>query len=251
MESPFNDPKIAESLKITDVRRDTPVFVEAYRRLRKLITDGVLKKGDKLPGENTLASMLGIGRTSLRTALTVLYEDGYIITYRGRGSFVACGPEGEDGAFPSGIMLPPARIALQGKLSSEAPNVKKIENDGFLLDKLRPGERDIISEARMFLLDGKQAVYSTCYYIKGVLGDESAPGWNLWDSLSKEAASAECEMVSVPTDSVKSMYERCAFSGAGCLLVTSSYSNRRGELIAYSKDYYDCGTIRYRMTQRS
>ena len=85
----FADPAIRKQLKITTISRDTPVYIEIYRRIQRLIRQNLLQFGDQLPGEHELAAIMGVGRTSLRTALSILYEDGYIRTRKGKGSFVA------------------------------------------------------------------------------------------------------------------------------------------------------------------
>ncbi len=54
----------------------------------KLIADGKLKPGDKLPGERQLIETLGVGRSSLREALNRLETLGYIEIHKRRGNFV-------------------------------------------------------------------------------------------------------------------------------------------------------------------
>lgn len=54
----------------------------------KLIVDGKLKPGDRLPGERQLIEMLGVGRSSLREALNRLETLGYIEIHKRRGNFV-------------------------------------------------------------------------------------------------------------------------------------------------------------------
>ncbi|HET8679501.1 MAG TPA: GntR family transcriptional regulator, partial [bacterium] len=49
--------------------RRTKVYEEVAARLRRLIADGRLKPGDKLPPERELASALGVSRTSVRDAI--------------------------------------------------------------------------------------------------------------------------------------------------------------------------------------
>ncbi len=54
----------------------------------KLIVDGKLKPGDKLPGERQMIELLGVGRSSLREALNRLETLGYIEIHKRRGNFV-------------------------------------------------------------------------------------------------------------------------------------------------------------------
>jgi GntR family transcriptional repressor for pyruvate dehydrogenase complex len=55
-------------------------------QIKRLIADGVLMPGDRLPAERDLATQLGVSRPSLREALIRLEADGYIET-SGRGGF--------------------------------------------------------------------------------------------------------------------------------------------------------------------
>jgi GntR family transcriptional repressor for pyruvate dehydrogenase complex len=55
-------------------------------QIKRLISDGALTPGDRLPAERDLATQLGVSRPSLREALIRLEADGYIET-SGRGGF--------------------------------------------------------------------------------------------------------------------------------------------------------------------
>ena len=52
------------------------------------IQSGALKPGDKLPTEHELTKMFGVGRSSLREAMSALVLVGYIEVIQGRGTFV-------------------------------------------------------------------------------------------------------------------------------------------------------------------
>lgn len=75
----------------------------AYRGLadgiRRLVCDGRLLVGTRLPSERTLTSELGLSRTTVGAALEVLRAEGFVATRRGSGSVVAL-PSG-----PSGLAL--------------------------------------------------------------------------------------------------------------------------------------------------
>lgn len=59
------------------------------RRIEDLILDGVLRSGDRLPGERELAQRLGVSRPVLREALKRLEEQGLLAGRPGEGTFVA------------------------------------------------------------------------------------------------------------------------------------------------------------------
>lgn len=58
------------------------------RQIRQMITDGVVKAGEKLPSQRILSSTLNISRASLREALSVLETTGLIRVEPGRGAVV-------------------------------------------------------------------------------------------------------------------------------------------------------------------
>jgi len=59
----------------------------ALTGLRRLITDGILQPGVRIP-ENAVARSLGLSRTPMRTALKVLEAEGWVIRNAAGGYFV-------------------------------------------------------------------------------------------------------------------------------------------------------------------
>jgi GntR family transcriptional regulator len=60
----------------------------AEEALRNWLAPGRHREGDRLPTEHDLASMLGVSRGTLRTALRRLEETGEIVRRQGSGTFV-------------------------------------------------------------------------------------------------------------------------------------------------------------------
>ena len=86
---------------------------QTVRRLGEAIGLGLLEEGEKLPPEGEVAERFGISIMTLREALAILRESGYIETKRGRGG----------GTFVRGAAtFPPARQVRQilAKLSPES-----------------------------------------------------------------------------------------------------------------------------------
>ncbi len=247
----FDRPEIREQLRVTALDSDTAVYVEVYRRLRQLITDGVLQAGDLLPGEHTLADLMCVGRTSLRTALSVLYEDGYIKIVRGKGSFVL-GDRRTDKykrRFPAGITFPPERIALLGELGKSKATCRTIVGDAFLTDKLSPAEdEEIRFFTRLYYLDGEPAVIAQYSYRSSLFAQlkhdsRDTVEEKLFFALHQQAQTAECECI--PVRSVNGSEAYPAFEGDNHVLVATTYLGN-GKVIAYSKDYYNSDVLRFR-----
>lgn len=59
-----------------------------YEKLRQQIEKGTYAQGDLLPSENQLCSLFGITRPTVRQALIILENEGYIKKHQGKGSIV-------------------------------------------------------------------------------------------------------------------------------------------------------------------
>jgi GntR family transcriptional repressor for pyruvate dehydrogenase complex len=63
--------------------------VATARRLQAMISEGAFAAGEPMPPQRTLAQSLGVSRTSLREALSMLEAVGVLETRPRRGTFVA------------------------------------------------------------------------------------------------------------------------------------------------------------------
>ncbi|WP_195959881.1 GntR family transcriptional regulator, partial [Clostridium tertium] len=63
-------------------------YVEVYNTLFKMIKEEDLPDNYRLPSEPDLAKELGVSRTTLRQALSLLQDDGLIKNIRGKGNFI-------------------------------------------------------------------------------------------------------------------------------------------------------------------
>ncbi len=64
------------------------LYLDVYDKILKLINEGVYPVGSKLPAELELSKMMNVSRMTLRQALSLLQEDGYIVTIHGQGNFI-------------------------------------------------------------------------------------------------------------------------------------------------------------------
>ncbi|MBC7311348.1 MAG: GntR family transcriptional regulator, partial [Rhizobium sp.] len=62
---------------------------EVVQQIEMLILDGVLRDGDRLPGERDLAQDLDVSRPILREALKELEARGLLVSHHGGGTYVA------------------------------------------------------------------------------------------------------------------------------------------------------------------
>ena len=67
------------------------VYEEVMVRLAKLIRQGRLQPGDRLPAERALADRMHVSRATLREGLRVMQLQGLIVSRRGAGNYIAGG----------------------------------------------------------------------------------------------------------------------------------------------------------------
>ncbi len=71
-----------------------PRYRELYEQLRRHIEEGVYVPGDLLPSENELCAVNQVTRPTVRRALDLLANEGYIKKHQGLGSVVQNPPKG-------------------------------------------------------------------------------------------------------------------------------------------------------------
>ncbi|WP_018605838.1 FadR/GntR family transcriptional regulator [Uliginosibacterium gangwonense] len=73
----------------------------AAQNLQRLIADGTYAPGVALPSQRDLAETLGISRTSLREAISMLEALGFVRSHAGKGVFVTAGKGRDAGDIPA------------------------------------------------------------------------------------------------------------------------------------------------------
>jgi len=79
----------------------TPLYAQIVTELRRMIGDGSLKVGDRLPANRELAKTLGVNRNTITTAYSELAADGLITSRVGSGTYI------------SGVPAPPPAFRIR------------------------------------------------------------------------------------------------------------------------------------------
>lgn len=80
------------SARLVDAPEVTSARDRVVEHVRRLIEQGALGRGGRLPGERDLAQELGVSRPSVRSGLEALEAMGVVVSRRGAGTFIADGP---------------------------------------------------------------------------------------------------------------------------------------------------------------
>lgn len=236
--------ELERMLKLEDQTR-VPVYLQAYRKLRDLITGGYLKKGEKLIGEARLAEIMNIGRTSLRTALVLLYEDGYVVTLHGKGTFVTHELPAHANSAPKSCLTMRSRLEQMGWEVNVSPEIiSSVEDDAFLDEQLEANGQIITMVTCTYHIKDKPAVLSQMFFIAGMAKSI--------DELEKIFDSSVSYVTSsfTATSLKNAEFDVREFSNAkNVLLVSSVWYDAQSKPICYNKDYIDNDMCRYSICQ--
>src|SRR5690349_4996794 len=90
------------TLPVTLDRADPqPLGAQLADQVRRLVLDGVLDRGDRMPASRRLATDLGVSRSVVEQAFDQLLAEGWLEARQGAGTWVAGGPSGGGVARPS------------------------------------------------------------------------------------------------------------------------------------------------------
>lgn len=64
------------------------LYLDVYNELKSQILNGYYNIGDMLPKEKNLTEIYNVSRQTIRAALQVLFNEGYIVRIKGKGTFV-------------------------------------------------------------------------------------------------------------------------------------------------------------------
>lgn len=103
----------------TAVRR-TRLFEGVAQQIQRLIVDGALKPGDKLPPERELAARFAVSRGSVRDAIRTLELVGLVVPRQGEGTVVA-------DVSPEAVVMPIASVlGRKRELIAELLDIRKM-----------------------------------------------------------------------------------------------------------------------------
>lgn len=142
---------------------NSPLYAQLAEYLRHQIQSGALNPGDRIIGENDMVELLNFSRSTVRAAINQLVEEGHIIRYRGKGSFVA---EPELKRNINYLYNFTENIKSLGVVpSSQVMRCEVIEADGHLAEKMKlatVGQKVFLLE-RLRMADGQPIIWETTY----------------------------------------------------------------------------------------
>lgn len=138
-----------------DSSSETPLYRQLANSVSRLIAQGTIQSGEKLPATRELASQLGLNRTTVAAAYSSLEDAGLIRGHVGRGSFVAENiplprAAATNDAFASGADWDSILPAPGSPLSQPASGIEisfansRPSSDAFPVDEFRRVAKEVV-----------------------------------------------------------------------------------------------------------
>lgn len=137
--------------KIVALQRDSHIAMhrQLAHQLRRSITDGTYKPGDRIPTEPEIAAQFGVSRITARQALIQLVRELLLVRRQGKGTFVAEPPVQHDLVPLHGIY---DELVAQGvNPTTELLEFDRIVPPPRVAERLHSGARKLIHWKRRYL----------------------------------------------------------------------------------------------------
>lgn len=145
-----------------------PSYRIVYNDLKSKIVDGLYQKGDLLPCESQLDEIYHVSRTTVRKAIGLLMQDGYITVKQGFGTRVV-----NNKTVQSLNCLTSLTETLKRKgheVSVDGVYVEYIKADAFLAEQFELSEgADLVCIYRTHIADGKPVAIAKNYIVKDLV----------------------------------------------------------------------------------
>ena len=133
-------------------------YVEVYNTLFKMIKEEEFPDNYRLPSEPDLAKELGVSRTTLRQALSLLQDDGLIKNIRGKGNFVVKSQKNKNiGLEKLGHII---YKSLEDKIDSVEMNFHIEPPSDYFIDILGKKTAAAVNIDRWYISNGNAIAYT-------------------------------------------------------------------------------------------
>ncbi|MFI0764575.1 GntR family transcriptional regulator [Streptomyces sp. NPDC021218] len=164
-------PSLTSVLGVLDPTSDRAVFRQIADALREAIDKGRFREGDKLPSETELVEHFGVSRMTVRNALSLLQQEGLVLSEHGKGVFVRPRPPvrrlASDRFARRHRDQGKAAFTVEAEAAGSRPEVDNLE-----VKEERPSQdisarlgspRKVLARRRRYLLDGRPVEFATSY----------------------------------------------------------------------------------------
>lgn len=239
-----------------DTNSPIPLYYQVEADLRALLNSTLVTPGDLLPTEHELAEAYGVGRHTIRTALSRLVNDNLIVRKAGHGTVVKGREDRRQFSLARSFTRQMAEMGLQARsvvLHTETRPIQaadpralseKVGEPCLILERLRLGNDEPI---------GLQHTYVVLEHCPG-LEQTNFAAHSLYDVLSNQYHLVITEIthtVSASTADKRQAELLHVEPRAPLLVVNTSAFLENGEIIESSHTFYRADKYEYTTTHTS
>ena len=238
------------------VEKNVPLRIKIADQLRTLIRKDY-PDGGQIPSEEELSDMLGISRGTLRQALSILDEEGFIVRKHGSGTFI--NPHvlrlrvRADLPFRLTELIESAGYQASVKILdlSEQPASPQIANHLLLKNQAQ-----VLVLTRLFYADQQPAIYIRDYFSEALICKEySEQDLNnfLFEFLGKDCRVKLSYTLSevIPTSADAAIARELKVEqGTPLLMGNDTHFDLNNSPVVHSQVYYKDQFIRFHLTRK-
>ncbi|MEG0051144.1 MAG: GntR family transcriptional regulator [Terrisporobacter sp.] len=149
--------------KDLEVNSFIPLYQQLYDNIRKQISAGIYKPGDKIPSEGDLGKEFNVSRITVRNALKQLVEEEILCKKRGKGTYVTIPARVE--ALCAGNSFTNSCHSLNAKPSTKiiSTSIEKAKKAVCAALNIEQDEK-VICIKRLRLIDDMPAIFEIDYF---------------------------------------------------------------------------------------
>ena len=162
-----------------EITANNPLYVELADRLRTDIESGVFGPGDRMPSEPSLCRTTGHSRSTVRKALQLLVDQGYVTKSQGKGTFVSELPQRVEAASkmtPTFLSFTENALSLGATPSTRTIDLRNTTPTSGLAEFFGVAETDELFEVtRLRSVNGEPVMLETIWLpltYSGLTGEE-------------------------------------------------------------------------------
>lgn len=144
-------------------------YEDIYRDIKHDIDSGKYQVGEYLPSENVYTRKYGCTRNTVRRALAMLSDQGYVIPQHGKGTQVIMTPQNNRSVFTIGGIESFAEVVDRtgAKIQTDVIDFKEITCDHQLSNQTGFDEgSELYYIERVRILDGRRFIFDTNIFLK-------------------------------------------------------------------------------------
>jgi len=238
---------------------ETPKYEKAYRVILERLKNGRYPVGGRIPTEGELAGHFEVSRVTIRRALDMLVQDGYVESRQGSGYRVLTLSPASDTCLTS---FTDAMLRGGREPTSRLLSIKRFEPNNAALAALPSGMQNapVTRVNRLRLVDGVPRMLVLTYALSSLLQDaapkdfpETGPGQSILRILRdrfKLEWSAACEDISPVAASDEMATTFGVVEGTPLLKQACSAFDDTGQAV-FHEDVFRNGSVSFNLSQQS